>query len=45
MAGFDEEMLKLITTGACISVNGEMVESVGSGQKVEVQALSLIHIW
>lgn len=31
-------MLKLITTGACISVNGEMVESVGSGQKVEVQA-------
>ena len=38
LAGFDEEMLKLITTGACISVNGEMVESVGSGQKVEVQA-------
>ena len=38
LANFDEEMLKLITTGACISVNGEMVESVGSGQKVEVQA-------
>ena len=34
LANFDEEMLKLmITTGACISVNGEMVESVGSGQK------------
>ena len=31
LANFDEEMLKLITTGACISVNGEMVESVGSG--------------
>ena len=30
LANFDEEMLKLITTGACISVNGEMVESVGS---------------
>ena len=28
LANFDEEMLKLITTGACISVNGEMVESV-----------------
>ena len=38
LANFDEEMLKQITTGACISVNGEMVESVGSGQKVEVQA-------
>ena len=38
LANFDEEMLKLITTGACISVNGEMVESVGTGQKVEVQA-------
>ena len=38
LANFDEEMLKLITTGACISVNGEMVESVGSGQKVEIQA-------
>ena len=33
LANFDEEMLKLITTGACISVNGEMVESVGSGQR------------
>jgi len=35
---FDEEMLKLITTGACLSVCGVMVESVGSGQKVEIQA-------
>ena len=38
LANFDEGMLKLITTGACLSVNGVMVESVGSGQKVEVQA-------
>ena len=38
LGNVDEEMLKLITTGACISVNGVMVESVGSGQKVEVQA-------
>lgn len=35
---FDDEMLKLITTGACLSVNGTLVESVGSGQSVEVQA-------
>ncbi len=35
---FDEEMLKLITTGACLSVNGELVQSIGSGQNVEIQA-------
>ncbi|MDL2213539.1 asparagine--tRNA ligase [Bacteroides sp. OttesenSCG-928-N06] len=38
LANFDEEMLKLITTGACVSVNGTLTESVGSGQKAEVQA-------
>ena len=38
LANFDEEMVKLITTGACISVNGELVESIGSGQAGEVQA-------
>lgn len=37
-SAFDEEMMKNITTGACLSVNGEMVQSVGSGQKVEIQA-------
>ena len=35
---FDPEMMKLITTGACLSVNGEMVQSIGSGQNVEIQA-------
>ncbi len=35
---FDEALLKDITTGACLSVNGELVASVGSGQTVEVQA-------
>lgn len=35
---FDEEMLKQITTGACLSVNGELVQSIGSGQSVEIQA-------
>lgn len=35
---FDEDLIKNITTGACLSVNGEMVQSVGSGQSVEIQA-------
>ncbi len=38
---FDPEMMKLITTGACISVNGEMVQSIGSGQNVEIQAAEI----
>ncbi len=33
-----EEYLKPITTGACISVTGVLVESLGKGQTVEVQA-------
>ncbi len=35
---FGEEALKAITTGACISVNGELVESQGKGQRAEIQA-------
>src|SRR5574344_2477216 len=38
---FDEELLKGITTGACISVNGELVQSQGSGQNVEIQCKEL----
>lgn len=38
---FDAEMLKLITTGACISVVGTLVESQGAGQSVEVQATQI----
>lgn len=38
LEGFDEEMLKTITTGACISTNGILTESMGQGQKVEIQA-------
>ena len=34
---FDEALLKQITTGSCISVNGELVESQGAGQSVELQ--------
>ena len=33
---FDESLLKQITTGSCISVVGELVESQGSGQSVEI---------
>ncbi len=38
LANFDEEMLKPITTGACINVNGTYVESQGQGQKGEILA-------
>lgn len=33
---FDEAQLKRITTGACLSVKGEVVESLGAGQKLEL---------
>lgn len=33
---FDEQLLRRITTGACISVTGELVESQGKGQSVEI---------
>ena len=36
-----EESFKDITTGACIAVTGKLVESIGSGQKVEIQATSI----
>lgn len=35
---FDAELVKEITTGACLSVNGALVQSQGSGQAVEIQA-------
>ena len=35
---FPEDLLPRITTGACIGVTGTLVESVGSGQAVEIQA-------
>ncbi|MBT5932951.1 MAG: asparagine--tRNA ligase [Flavobacteriales bacterium] len=37
----DESILKRVTTGASISVNGELVSSQGSGQAFEVQATDL----
>jgi asparaginyl-tRNA synthetase len=38
---FDEELLKKITTGACLSVNGKVVESAGKNQSVEIQATDI----
>ncbi len=38
---FQEELLKQITTGASISVTGDLLQSQGSGQTIEVQAKSI----
>ena len=39
---FGDDYLKPITTGACISVTGVLVESLGAGQTVEIQAEEII---
>ena len=36
----DENQLKRITTGACLAVTGELVESQGKGQSVEINVQS-----
>ena len=38
LAKFDEELLRKVTTGACLRVDGRLVASCGAGQGVEVQA-------
>jgi len=38
---FDEQLLKDITTGACICAEGTLVESQGAGQASEIQATKL----
>src|SRR5690554_2750086 len=35
---FNDETLKIITTGACIAVKGDLTASIGGGQSVEIQA-------
>lgn len=40
-AKFDDELMRQITTGACLSVTGVLVESIGAGQCVEVQATQI----
>ncbi len=39
---FDEALLRDINTGAAISVKGELVESAGSGQNIELNAKELV---
>jgi len=41
LAGFNDEVIKSITTGACIAAVGKVVESQGSGQRYEIQASSI----
>ena len=41
-ANFDENELKKITTGACIGVTGTLVQSMGKGQSVEIQATNIV---
>ncbi|MDR2968915.1 MAG: asparagine--tRNA ligase [Tannerellaceae bacterium] len=38
---FGEDFLKPVTTGACISVNGLLVQSQGQGQNAEIQATEI----
>jgi asparaginyl-tRNA synthetase len=38
---FDENLLKEISTGACIAVTGKLIESQGQGQHVEISASSI----
>ena len=35
---FPEDLLQKVATGACLAVEGKLVESLGSGQAVEIQA-------
>ncbi len=41
VAKFGDDFFKPITTGACINVNGLLVESQGKGQTMEVQATEI----
>ena len=40
-ANFDEDTLKRITTGACLSIEGRLVESPAAGQASEIQATGI----
>ena len=41
VASFDENLLKEISTGACIAVTGKLIESQGQGQNIEITASSI----
>jgi asparaginyl-tRNA synthetase len=38
---FDDAILKRLTTGACIKATGEVIASLGKGQKVELKATDI----
>ncbi len=38
---YDESLLKRITTGAALKVSGQVVSSLGKGQKIEIRATSI----
>lgn len=38
---FEDSLLDQITTGSCLSIEGKLIESQGSGQKVEIEANSI----
>ncbi len=41
LGSFPEETMKRVTTGSSISVTGKLVESMGKGQSVEIQATEI----
>lgn len=41
LSKFSDELMRTITTGASLSVNGILTELVGSGQRVELQATEI----
>ena len=40
--GFGEDLMKKISTGACLCVEGVLVKSMGKGQNVEIQARDIV---
>ncbi len=40
-ASFNENLLKEISTGACIGVTGKLIESQGQGQNIEISASAI----
>jgi asparaginyl-tRNA synthetase len=41
-SAFDENILRDVTTGACLAVTGKLVESQGQGQSVEIKAKEIL---
>lgn len=38
---FNEELIRQITTGACVAITGNLIASMGKGQSVEIQATQI----